>query len=327
MHKHSHHSDSCNHDDHDHHDHLHPHHEHHFHGHHHYSDSKNLGVAFFLNFAFMLVELTGGFYTNSVAVMSDALHDFGDSLTLAIAWGLQLLSEKGRDKHYSYGYKRFSVLGAIITSMVLLLGSLIIIYMAVQRLQEPQEAHGIGMMFLALLGILVNGAVLLRLKNASSVNARAIMLHFTEDVLGWVAVLIGSLGIWLFDWYILDPLLSLGIALYILYNVYKNLKYAFKIILQGIPHGIDLQKVIDKMSAHPMVVDVHDMHIWSLDGEFNILTAHVVINNSETSLNQILPVKKELEKILKGFGIEHSTLAFESIHDDCGLTECSINNS
>ena len=305
-----------------HHDHLHPHHEHHHHGHHHHGDIKNLGIAFFLNLAFMFIEIAGGLWTNSVAILSDALHDFGDSLIIAFAWGLQQLSERGRDKNYSYGYKRFSVLGAIITSVVLVIGSVFIVIAAIQRLQSPQEVHGLGMLLLACLGVIVNGAVMLRLRGSNSINTKAIMLHHLEDVMGWVAVLVGSLGIWLMGWHFLDPILSIAIAAFILFNVYKNLRFSLKIFLQAIPSGIKIDKVIQALQEHSLVVDVHDVHIWSLDGEFNILTAHIVIADEKTSIEALLPLKKELELTLKKFGIEHSTLAFETINDDCGLTEC-----
>lgn len=316
------HDKNCIQESHDHDDHLHPHHEHHFHGHHHHGDSKNLGIAFFLNLTFVIIEITGGIWTNSVAILSDALHDFGDSLTLALAWILQIISEKGRDKTFSYGYKRFSVLGAFLTSLVLVVGSIFIITAAVQRLMAPQEAHGLGMLLLAVLGVIVNGAVLLRLRGSSSINTRAIMLHHIEDVMGWIAVLIGSFGIWLFGWHFLDPLLSLGIASYILFNVYKNLSYTLKIFLQAIPVNISIEKVKKKLMEHPDVADVHDMHIWSLDGEYNILTTHVVMRNEKISLEKLLPIKKELENMLLKFGIEHSTIAFETIDDDCSLSEC-----
>jgi cobalt-zinc-cadmium efflux system protein len=134
--------------------------------------------------------------------------------------------------------------------------------------------------------------------------------------------LIGSIGIWLFGWHFLDPLLSLLIAAFILFNVYKNLRFSLKIFLQAIPSGIKIDKLILALKAHEMVVDVHDVHIWSMDGEFNILTAHIVIADEKTSIESLIPLKKELEMLLKKFDIEHSTLAFETLNDDCGLTEC-----
>lgn len=306
----------------DHHDHLHPHHEHHFHGHHHHGDLKNIGVAFLLNFSFTIIEIIGGILTNSVAILSDALHDLGDSLSLGLAWYFQKISDKGRDETYSYGYKRFSVLGALITSTILMLGSVVIIYSAIMRLQAPEETHGLGMIGFALLGILVNGAAVLRLKNSGSLNARVVMLHLMEDVLGWVAVLIGSLGIYFFEWYILDPILSLAIAAYILFNVYKSLKQSLNILLQAIPPQIDLVKVQKSLEEHEVVVDVHDTHIWSLDGEYTILSTHVVLKNESICLKDIYPIKKELEEKLLEFKIEHSTIAFETIDEDCGLEDC-----
>lgn len=320
MSKHTHHhedEESC-----DHKDHLHPHHEHHFHGHHHHGDLKNIGVAFLLNLSFTIIEIIGGFLTNSVAILSDALHDLGDSLSLGLAWYFQRISEKGRDKTYSYGYKRFSVLGALITSIILAVGSVIIIYSAIQRLQAPEETHGLGMIGLAVLGILVNGAAVLRLRNSGSINARVVMLHLMEDVLGWVAVLIGSLGIYFFEWYILDPILSLVIAAYILFNVYKSLKQSLNILLQAIPPQINLVKVQKSLEEHEEVVDVHDTHIWSLDGEYNILSTHVVLKNESIPLKDISPIKKELEEKLLKFKIEHSTIAFEMIDEDCDLEDC-----
>ena len=143
-----------------------------------------------------------------------------------------------------------------------------------------------------------------------------------EDVLGWVAVLIGSLFIYFFDWQIIDPILSLMIAGYILFNIYKNLKETLSIFLQAIPHNININEVMEKLNAHPLVVDVHDVHIWSLDGEFNILTAHIVVKNNQTPLADLFPIKKDLEHTLLHFGIEHSTLAFETVEDDCAFQDC-----
>jgi cobalt-zinc-cadmium efflux system protein len=206
--------------------------------------------------------------------------------------------------------------------MILVVGSVFIIIAAVQRLQVPQEPHGLGMMALAILGILVNGAAVLKLRNSSSINAKAIMLHLLEDVLGWVAVLIGSIGIWLFQWNFLDPLLSLGIAVYILFNVIKNLKQSLKIFLQAIPSGINIEKLTEKLKEQPLVENIHDVHIWTMDGEYNVLSIHVVIKNEKTTVEELRPLKKDLEAILLKFGIEHSTIAFETINDDCALTNC-----
>jgi cobalt-zinc-cadmium efflux system protein len=222
------------------------HHDHnHDHSHHHSSDDdegvSGLKVAFFLNVFFSIVEFIGGFFTNSLAIISDAIHDLGDSLAIALAWFFQKLSKKKRNSKFSYGYKRFAILGAIINSMILLFGSLLVIYGSVMRLLEPQQPDALGMFWLAIAGIAINGFAMLNIlrgKKKKNLNTRAVALHLMEDVLGWVAVLIGSIVMIFVDVPILDPLLSLGISVYILYNAIRNLKDSFYVIMQGVPDGI-----------------------------------------------------------------------------------------
>ena len=190
-------------------------HDHH-HGHHHQHDTKNISTAFFLNLAFTIIEIIGGLMTNSVAIMSDALHDLGDSLSLGLAWYFQKVAKKGRDKTFSYGYKRFSVLGAMINAIVLVVGSVFILQETIPRLWQPETPNVQGMFWLAILGIVVNGAAVLKLQKGTSLNEKVISLHLLEDVLGWAAVLVGSVLMYFFDLPIIDPLLSIGIAIFIL---------------------------------------------------------------------------------------------------------------
>jgi len=191
----------------------------HHHRHHPAGDTGNLKTAFFLNFAFTIIEIIGGILTNSVAILSDAIHDFGDSLSLGLAWYLQKLSKKGRNSTFTYGYKRFSLLGAIITSLVLVIGSVIILYEAIPRLFQPEPAHVPGMIGMAILGVIVNGAAVWRTRSGQSMNEQVVSWHLLEDVLGWMAVLLGAVLMYFFDAPIIDPLLSIGITLFILYNV------------------------------------------------------------------------------------------------------------
>ena len=254
-------------------------HNHHHHGHHH--TTKNIKTAFFLNLVFTIIEIIGGFYTNSLAIMSDAVHDLGDSLSLGMSWYFQKLSNKQATKKYSYGYGRFSLLGAIINSIVLIVGSFFIISEAIPRIINPEEANATGMMWLAILGIIVNGAAVLKLKKGSSINERVVSLHLLEDVLGWVAVLIASIVMMYWDVPILDPILSLAIAGYVLFNVYRNIKDAFKIILQGVPNEISSDKIKEQILLNiDEVEDIHDCHIWTLDGEFHIATIHIILKKS-----------------------------------------------
>ncbi|WP_420388373.1 cation diffusion facilitator family transporter [Roseivirga sp.] len=290
------------------------HHHHHHHGH--GQSTKNLKIAFFLNLFFTVVELVGGLITGSLAILSDALHDLGDSLSIGLSWYFQNLSEKKRDNHFSYGYKRFSLLGAIINAVVLLIGSVIIISEAVPAVLNPGEVDEQGMLYIAIFGVIVNGAAVLRLRKGSSINEKVISLHLLEDVLGWIAVLIGSLLIMYFDWYFIDPLLSVLIALFIIYNVFNNLKKSFQIILQATPQNINVDKVHEKLRTIPEVVEIHDCHIWSMDGEYHVFSAHLVLDKSyELKLQS--SIKKRAKHLLHEMGIEHSTLEFELQDEDC----------
>ena len=293
------------------------HHEHnHSHGHNHHDHhhgSSNIKVAFFLNLGFSIIEIVGGIFTNSIAIISDALHDLGDSFSLALAWYFQKLSVKHGNPKFTYGYKRFSLLGALINSIVLLVGSGFVIYAAIGRLMEPQEAHAKGMFLLAILGIVFNGAAMLKLKKGNSLNERAVALHLLEDVLGWVAVLIASVVMMFVDVPILDPLLSLLIACYILFNIYRNLKDTFRIILQGTPDNINESEIRAEMLSVEGVSSVHDLHLWTMDGQYNIMTVYVVVKH-ETDIPHL---KKTLKRILEEFGINHPTIEMENENEDC----------
>jgi cobalt-zinc-cadmium efflux system protein len=298
-------------------------HNHHSHGHSHDHGTENLSFAFWLNTGFALLEIAGGFYTNSVAILSDALHDLGDSLSLGLAYYFHRKSHQKRDQHYTYGYRRFSLLGALINCMVLLVGSIFILQETIPRLFQPQNHHpdAKGMLIFAIVGIAVNGAALLRLKKGTSINERVISLHFVEDVLGWVAVLVGSVVMLFADLPIIDPILSLFISGYILINVYRNLKSSFRIILQGIPAGISEADVKNQILSISNVVDIHDLHVWSMDGEYNVLTAHAVVDEHLT-LNEMESVKQEVKQVLKGLPIQHVTIEIETKGVNCSQESC-----
>ncbi len=278
--------------------------------------TKNIVLAFFLNFGFAIIELVGGLYTNSVAILSDSLHDFGDSISLAVSWVLQKKSNKGRDAKYSYGYKRFSLLGAIFISIVLVVGSAIIIKESVERILDPQSVNAKGMMYLAILGIVVNGFAVLRLNKGKSFNERAVFLHMMEDVLGWIAVLIVSIVMQFVDVPVLDPLLSIGVCIWVLSNVYKNLKGTLKVMLQGTPQDVDLSGFENDIKALPQVSSLHDIHLWSLDGERNILTLHVVTSDDVTTSEQ-QNLKDQIRKISSKYNIPHVTIEFDNSVTDC----------
>jgi cobalt-zinc-cadmium efflux system protein len=292
----------------------------HHHDHHHPAEG-NVKAAFFLNLAFTLIEIIGGFYTNSLAILSDAMHDLGDSLSLGLSWYFQRISKKGRTRTFSYGYKRFSLLGAVINSIVLIVGSIIILYHAIPELWQPGETDAHGMLFLAVLGVIVNGAAVFKLRKGTSLNERVAMLHLLEDVLGWVAVLIGSVIMMFFDAPFIDPLLSVLISAFVLYNVFRNLKKSLWVILQGTPEEINIEEVRALLKGIASVNDVHDCHVWSLDGEYNVLTVHLALDK-DYNLKQQAGIKKEVKSVLENHPINHVTIEFESPEEDCELREC-----
>lgn len=277
--------------------------------HHSNNTTNNLLLALLLNLGFALIELIGGFYTNSVAILSDALHDFGDAFALAAAWYLQKLSGKPRDEFYSYGYRRFSLLGALIVSSVLLVGVALVIRESVERLLAPKSADAKGMLFLALLGILVNGFAALRVRSGHSHNERAVYLHLLEDVLGWMAVLFSSVVMLFFDVPILDPLVSLGIAFFILFNIYKNLRGVVRILLMEVPGHVKLPELEAALRALKPVLDLDDLHLWTLDGENHVLTLQVIVPD-HLRIAELRKLKTRIRALAAEHGIFHTTIEF-----------------
>ncbi len=298
---------------------MHTHKHSHSHGH---EDVKNIKVAFFLNLSFTIIEFVGGFMTNSMAILSDAVHDLGDSFSLGLSWYFQKVAKRPRSKNYTYGYKRFSLLGAIINSLILVVGSVLILSKSIPRLFAPEQPDALGMIWLAVLGVVVNGAAVLRLRRGSSINERVVSLHLLEDVLGWVAVLIGAVVMMFADVPVLDPILSIAITLYVLFNVYGNIKESLRIILQGSPESVDIDELKKMILAVDGVGDIHDVHLWSVDGEYNVLTVHVVLS-SPLQMEKLHGLKTEIREKLLSLGVQHSTIEFETPDEDCGMGDCS----
>lgn len=285
-------------------------------------DVKNIQVAFFLNLLFTVIEFVGGFLTNSMAILSDAVHDLGDSFSLGLSWYFQKVAKKPRTNDYTYGFKRFSLLGAIINSLILVVGSVLILSKSIPRLFAPEQPDAQGMIWLAILGVVVNGAAVLRLRRGSSINERVVSLHLLEDVLGWIAVLIGAVVMLFVDVPVLDPILSVAITLYVLFNVYGNIKESLRIILQGSPESIDLDELKKAILAVNSVNAIHDMHVWSVDGEYNVLTVHVVLSEP-LQMDKLHVLKTEIREKLLSLGVQHSTIEFETPDEDCEMEDCS----
>ena len=295
-------------------------HQHHHHDHHYgHTEVKNIRAAFFLNLSFTIIELVGGLITNSVAILSDAVHDLGDSFSLGLSWYFQKVAKRPRTKEYTYGYKRFSLLGAVINSVVLLVGSILILTHAIPRLFNPQHPDVKGMLLLAVLGVIINGMAVLRLRKGSSINERVVSLHLLEDVLGWLAVLVGAGIMYFVDAPFIDPLLSILISLYILYNVYRNIRQSLRIILQGSPSHLDMEEVKRSLLEIGEVQDVHDLHAWSVDGEYNVMTVHVVLR-SALPMEKQHRLKLDIRDKLLSMGVQHCTIEFEVADEECAYS-------
>ena len=284
-----------------------------------HDQTGNIRAAFYLNLGFTLFEILGGFYTNSLAILSDALHDLGDSFSLGMAWYLEKHSHKGSDTRYSYGYRRFSLLAALLNTIVLIAGSLVILSQAIPRLMKPEHSNAGGMMFLAIVGIAVNGLAVLRVRKGASLNAQVIAWHLLEDVLGWVAILIVSISLLIADIHILDPILSILISIYVLFNVVRNMRKTLALFLQAVPEAIQLSEVEHALESISQVSSVHHTHVWSLDGEHHVLTTHLVVDSNATK-EDLARIKCEFRDLTRGMSLAHSTVEIE-FEEDCSMND------
>jgi cobalt-zinc-cadmium efflux system protein len=291
------------------------------HGHHHGADTAaNLRTALLLNAGFALIELVGGLLTGSLAILSDALHDLGDSISLAVAWFLQRLSVRRRDRRFSYGYRRFSMLGALLNTVILVGGALYVLTEAIPRLEDPVKPDAQGMFGLAILGIAVNGLAAYRLSRDRSLDARAVTLHLMEDVLGWVGVLVVSIVLLFRDLAILDPIVSIVISLWVIYNAVRGLRQAAGLFLQAVPEGIDLEALEERLACIEGVLSVHHTHLWSLDGSRHVFSTHLVVPEEATAA-ELLQIKCAARELIDDPAIEHTTFELEFLGEACRVRD------
>ena len=287
---------------------------------HQHSSVKNIRTAFFLNLGFTVIEFVGGIWTNSTAIIADAVHDLGDCIALAQAWYFESLSDQQGTATYTYGYRRFSILGAAISALILLLASLYVLNEAIPRIIEPEQSNAQGMAVLAVFGVLVNGFAMFKLAKGEGLNTRVVALHFLEDVLGWVAVLIVAIILMFEDVHILDPVLAVLITLYILSNILKQLKNIVPIFLQATPASVDISRLEQALTAIPTVDLVHHLHVWSLDGLRSVLTVHVVTEKL-LDTEEYAALKHAFRRVIDEAGIYHSTLEIEFPEEPCRVEQ------
>ncbi|MDW5550377.1 cation diffusion facilitator family transporter [Methanosarcina sp.] len=280
---------------------------------------KNVGLAAALNILFTVIELIGGFLTNSLALIADALHDFADSFALIIAWYAEKKAKKPATSKMTFGYRRLSLLSATFTIIVLVTGSLFVLTQAIPRLISPEPVNAEGMVLIAVIGVTINGLGYFRLKKGMSQSEKVLSWHLLEDILGWVVLLTGSIIMRFWNKPVIDPIMTIGFTVFVLWGVSKNAKEVLNLLLEGVPEYIDIDEIKKSILSVEGVKIVHDLHVWSLEGETDLLTSHVVVENKylQTPDKMRQAIKSKLEE----HHIEHSTLELES-EGLCSGKEC-----
>jgi len=276
----------------------------------------NLRAAFALNLGFTILEIVGGLWTNSIAILTDAVHDAGDAASLGLAWYFERVSAREGTTRHTYGFVRYRLLGGLITGLVLIVGLGFVLWHAIQRFVDPEPVNAPGMMALAVLGVAFNGAAVLRVRKGGSLTERVVSWHLLEDTLGWLAVLIGAGVMALIDLPVIDPILSIGISLFVLWNVGRNLTKVMRVFLQSSPDSFDAGEFRGRLAALPKVLSFHHLHVWSLDGERHVLTVHVVMA-PDAERDEILQLKREVRAALDNDDFEHVTVDVELQGEDC----------
>lgn len=279
--------------------------------------TRNILLAFILNLAFTIFEFFGGLFTGSFAILSDSIHDFGDAISIGIAYLLEKKSKKRPNSTYTYGYARYSILGALITTIILIVGSVFIIIGAITRLFEPIEVNHDGMIILAIVGVIINSAAVYITHSGKNLNQRSVSLHMLEDVLGWVVVLAGAIIIKITDLAIIDPIMSMLVALFILFSAIRNFSEILDLFLEKTPRGVSVKDLKAHIRALPDVKSLHHLHLWSMDGVNNYATLHIV-----TASKQPKDLKEAIRSEMAEHGIQHVTIELESPAEHCHDTEC-----
>ncbi len=276
----------------------------HSHNHNHSEGVSNVTLAFLLNFGFSILELVGGIITGSTAILSDAVHDFGDSIALALSFVFEKVGKRRANEKYTYGYKRISLIGAFINIIVLSVGTIFVFSEALQSLVNPMPVKAEGMLLLSFIGIAINGASVFRMKGSKKILDKTVMMHLMEDLLGWIAVLVVSIVIYFTNWYILDPILSLGICIIIGRNIYVNLKTAILIIMQRVPDEDLYEEIKEHLMEMNEIEKIEKLNMWTMDGEMHVVTASIKTLEN-TDKNDVLNKVKEM---LNNEGINESTI-------------------
>ena len=279
---------------------------------------RNILIAFILNLAFSIFEFVGGIFTGSVAILSDALHDLGDATSIGISYFMERKSKRKPDETYTYGYGRYSVLGGFITTLILFIGSIVIIVNAIFRIITPAEINYNGMIIFAIVGVCVNFCAAYFTRGEGSINQKAVNLHMLEDVLGWLVVLVGAVVMRFTDFALIDPIMSIGVSIYIMIHAVMNLRAVTDLFLEKVPYHLNINEVKKSLEEIEEVIGVHHIHIWSMSGSNHYATVHVVTDGDPHE------IKDRIRAKFREFSIMHVTIELETSTEHCHEMECHM---
>ena len=282
---------------------------------------KRILTAFVLNLIFAVFEFIGGALTGSVAIISDSVHDFGDSVSIGISYILEEKSKKEPDDKYTFGYGRYSVSGSLIMTVILIVGSVFVIIHACDRIIHPAEIDYNGMLLFAAFGMGVNFIAAVATRGDGSLNQQAVSLHMFEDVLGWGVVLLGAILMKFTDITYIDPIMSIGVSIFLLVHAFKHFKEICDIFFEKTPDGIDISELKHHLKEIDGVLDVHHFHLRTLDGVNHIATLHIVTSSDPAA------IKKAVKEELLEHGISHTTVEIETPEEECEDLICKPKQS
>ncbi|MGF1671304.1 MAG: cation diffusion facilitator family transporter [Balneolaceae bacterium] len=293
---------------------------HHSHKHKHDSTENRLWISIFLNLGITIAEVIGGILSNSLALISDALHNLSDTTSLGISLIARKISKRSPNRQKTFGYKRAEIIAAFINLVTLVFIALFLIKEAVERFFDPQPVIGSIMLWVAVAGLAGNviTAILLYRDSKTNINIKSAYVHIFWDAISSVAVIIGGIIIWLYGLYVVDTIITVLISVYILYHSFHLLKETIDILMESTPDDIEISEIEHSIETIPHVLDAHHVHVWNLNEEHRLLECHVKIDRSKA--DDLEKIKSDIKNLLmKKFSINHSTLEFELEH--CGDKE------
>ena len=265
-------------------------------------------LAFFLNLSFAIVEFIAGGVFGSSAVLADSVHDLGDAIAIGLSAFLETISNREEDSHYTLGYKRFSLLGALITAVILMTGSVLVILENITKMFHPQPVNDKGILWLGIIAVTINVLASLVVRKGKTKNESILSLHFLEDTLGWLAVILMAIILRFTDWYILDPLLSLVISFFILSKAIPRFWSTLKIFLDAVPEGVDIKQVKSRLEQLDYVASVNQLNLWTMDGLEKNAIIHVCLKKVE----HMEVCKEAIRAMLKDYGFQNITIEVDA---------------